>query len=182
MYLQGKISTNLAELNPYACASFYAVDRYIQYVKKMKAYLEQDDNTIILLDRYLSANIIHQGAKFETSEERHRFIKWVYEYECELLGLPKEDYTLVLMINPIASQRLLSERYGDDDNKKDIHESNLEYLTKCHDRLFETVGYINATELANWGTLVCNDADNNVYSIEHIHEMIYDLVKKNLVI
>lgn len=180
MYLRGEISSNLDELNPYACASFYAIDRYIQYIKKMKNYFERDDNTIILADRYLSANIIHQGAKFSTEDKRNKFIKWVYEYECGLLGLPKEDYTLILVLNPMTSQSLLSKRYGNDENKKDIHESNLEYLENCYNSLFDTIEYINKHNISKWGLLKCNDTNNNVYSKEHIHNMIYELVKNRI--
>lgn len=180
MYLHGEISTNLDELNPYACASFYAVDRYIQYIKKMKKYFEKDDNTIILSDRYLSANIIHQGSKFETAEERERFIKWVYEYECETLGLPKEDYTLLLLVNPEASQKLLSKRYDNDENKKDIHESDLKYLEKCYTRLYDSVEYIQKNGISDWETLKCSDENNNVYSKEHIHNLVYELVKNKI--
>lgn len=177
MYLNGEISSNLDELNPYACASFYAVDRYIQYIKKMKRYFEEDDNTIILSDRYLSANIIHQGSKIDSLNKRHKFIKWVYEYECGLLGLPKEDYTLILMLDPITSQKLLSCRYNNDENKKDIHESNLDYLAKCYYRLQDSVGYIRENGIADWDTLKCSDKYNNIYSKEHISNMIYELVK-----
>lgn len=177
MYLQGGISKDLNELNPYACSSFYAVDRYIQYIKKMKEYFEKDDNTVILSDRYLSANVIHQGSKIDSLNERHKFIKWVYEYECGLLGLPKEDYTLILMLDPITSQKLLSCRYNNDENKKDIHESNLDYLAKCYYRLQDSVGYIRENGIADWDTLKCSDKYNNIYSKEHISNMIYELVK-----
>ena len=84
------------------------------------------------------------------------------------------------MIEPKASQNLLSKRYDNDENKKDIHESNLEYLEKCYSELFESVGYINITGIANWGTMICSDENNNVYSIERIHEMVYGLAKEKL--
>lgn len=118
MYLHGEISKEPDELSPYACASFYAVDRYIQYIKHNKKYFERDDNTIILADRYISANIIHQGSRFNSKDERNKFIEWAYKYECELMDLPKEDYTLVLMVNPKASQILLSKRYNNNEDKK----------------------------------------------------------------
>ena len=72
MYLSGKLGNDPEALNPYMCSSFYAIDRAIQYVTKFKQYME-DDNAILISDRYLSANIIHQGAKIKDSEERHKF-------------------------------------------------------------------------------------------------------------
>ena len=65
MYLSGELGSDPETLNPYMCSAFYAVDRAIQYVKNIKAMMSEGDNVIVLADRYLSANIIHQGAKLK---------------------------------------------------------------------------------------------------------------------
>ena len=71
MYLSGELGNDPEALNPYMCSAFYAVDRAIQYVKSIKAMMSEGDNVIVLADRYLSANIIHQGAKLKEESERH---------------------------------------------------------------------------------------------------------------
>ena len=134
MYLNGEIGDNPSKLNPYMCASFYAVDRFINFEQKYKKIFEDNDNTIILSDRYLSANIIYQGEKIDSDDERYDFIRWCYEYECGLCGLPIEDATIVLTLPPEVSQKLLEKRYAGDTSKKDIHEKDVNYLNECYNR------------------------------------------------
>ena len=52
MYLEGKLGDDPTVLNPYMCGSLYAVDRFIQYVTDWKKYFDEDDNTVIVADRY----------------------------------------------------------------------------------------------------------------------------------
>ena len=57
MYLNGDFGT-AEEVGPYRASVFYAVDRYASS-KKMKKWL--DEGKIIVSNRYVSANIGHQG-------------------------------------------------------------------------------------------------------------------------
>ena len=181
MYLNGELGEDATVLNPYMCGSFYAVDRFIQYVTDWKKYFDEDDNTVIIADRYLSANIIHQGAKLDTREKIREYSKWCYEYECSLCGLPKEDMTIILTIKPEISQKLLLDRYNGNENKKDIHENNLEYLNKCYDRISSTIWDINNMELAEWVHIDCTDADGeSVKTREDIHKHIIGFVEQIL--
>ena len=181
MYLGGELGKDANLLNPYMCGSFYAVDRFIQYVTDWKKYFDEDDNTIILADRYLSANIIHQGGKLESRKERYKYAEWCYEYECGLCGLPKEDLTIILTIKPEISQKLMTNRYNGDETKKDIHEANLDYLKACYERLKITIDDIVDDEIANWIHLDCADkSGENVDTRENIHNNIVKIVNKLL--
>lgn len=173
MYLEGKLGDDPTVLNPYMCGSLYAVDRFIQYVTDWKKYFDEDDNTVIVADRYLSANIIHQGGKLETAEDRFRYASWCYSYECGLCGLPKEDMTIVLTIPPEISQKLMTGRYNGDETKKDIHEANVFYLKQCYDRLKRTIHDVNSNKIANWVHVDCIDSlGETVDTRENIHEKI----------
>lgn len=185
MYLGGKLGSDPEKINPYMCGTFYAVDRFIQYLMELHKYFEEDDNTIIISDRYLSANIIHQGGKIESRAERLQYIKWCYDYECNLCGLPKEDITIILTVSPVVSQRLMTKRYKGHEEKKDIHEANLEYLNKCHTRLMETIEDIGYNNIARWKHIDCTesklvnngeDLDTYIKSKEIIHELIMNIV------
>lgn len=181
MYLGGKLGSNAKELNPYMCGSFYAVDRFIQYVTDWKKYFDEDDNTVIIADRYLSANIIHQGGKLENRSERFNYAKWCYEFECEQCGLPREDATIILTITPELSQKLMTERYSGDESKKDIHEADLEYLKNCYGRLLITIEDIRYRVHKNWIHIACDDSENNkVDTRESIHKCICSYVDKIL--
>lgn len=161
MYLNGEIGDNPSKLNPYMCASFYAVDRFINFEQKYKKIFEDNDNTIIFSDRYLSANIIYHGEKIKDEIKRRNFIKWCYEYECGLCGLPIEDITIVLTLPPEVSQKLLEKRYAGDVSKKDIHEKDVNYLSECYDRIRNIIDYVNTISIndkrINWAHLDCCD-------------------------
>lgn len=187
MYLNGELGDNPELLNPYMCGSFYAVDRCIQYITDWKKYFDEDDNTIILADRYISANIIHQGGKIEDREARFKYTTWCYNYECNLCGLPKEDMTILLTVIPKVSQKLMTDRYKGDESKKDIHESNIKYLEDCYNRLLETKKDIVDNMIANWVHIDCteygnyindNDSEAFIQSKEYIHEKIMYYVNK----
>lgn len=178
MYLNGELGEDISKLNPYMCGAFYAVDRFVQYTTYLKQYFLRDNNTIILSDRYLSANIIHQGSKLTSAEEKHKYIRWCYDFECGLAGLPKEDITLVLAIPPLKSQELMTKRYNGDETKKDVHESNVDYLDKCYYELKDTLEYIETQDDIHWKMVNCLDSvTNSIKSIEEIAEIIYGEVK-----
>jgi len=179
MYLNGELGDDPTKLNPYMCGSFYAVDRFIQYVTNWHKYFEEDDNTVIIADRYLSANIIHQGGKIEDRNERYKYAAWCYNYECGHCGLPKEDLTIVLTVNPEISQKLMTKRYNGDETKKDIHEGNLKYLKDCYERLKLTVHDISTNNLASWINIDC-EKDGEIDTVENIHKKIMERVNKLL--
>ena len=183
IYLSGQLGTDASELNPYMCGSFYSIDRFIQYTKNLKPYFDEDDNTVIISDRYLSGNIIHQCGKLDNEDERIKYIDWCYDFECNLCGMPREDITICLSMLPEVSQKLLSDRYNGDESKKDIHECNVEYLTNCYNRLQSSIEYINSgkSKAQPWVSINCYDASRQkVYSRETIHNYIMSIVDKVL--
>lgn len=183
MYLNGELGENASELNPYMCGSFYAVDRFINYTKYFKKYFENESedgrDTIVISDRYLSANIIHQASKIADRKERRKYIRWCYEFECEEAGMPVEDLTLILTVPAEVSQKLMSKRYNGNEAKKDIHEKDVKYLSKCIDLLKEAVDYTQYITVnnkkVNWKLLDCSDGDS-IKPIEQISDEILDLV------
>lgn len=184
MYLGGKLGDDPELLNPYMCGSFYAVDRFIQYVTDWKKYFDEDDDTIIIADRYLSANIIHQGSKIKDRTDRYKYIKWCYDYECSLCGLPKEDLTIILTVEPEISQKLMTKRYNGNEEKKDIHEADIKYLNNCYNTLNETVDIIKHNNIADWVHIDCTeygpDDSMNIQSVDYIHEKIMFYINKLL--
>ena len=177
MYLSGELGNDPEKLNPYMCSSFYAVDRAIQCVKYINNLLA-DEDAIIIADRYLSANIIHQGAKIRDIEKRHKFYKWDYEYETCLLGIPKEDITIILSVPVQISQKLILARYSGDDTKRDIHESDIKYLNDCYEQANDAYEYLSSIGY-NWSLIHCETDDkSNIKSIEDIHNSIVNKLKE----
>lgn len=151
MYLGGEFSKNAEDVNAYASSSFYAVDRYASY----KLYWEKDylSDKLILASRYVSSNAIHQMVKLP-EEEWEGYLQWLIDYEHIKMNIPEADKVIFLDMPIEISQKLLSQRYNGDENKKDIHESNIEYLYKCRkSALF-------AAEKLNWYVITCSNGEN----------------------
>lgn len=126
--MRGDFSKNAADVNAYAASTFYAADRYASYkLCWEKNYLNGD---LILASRYVCSNAIHQMSKLPENEW-DGFLEWLEDYEYDKLGLPRPDRTIILDIPVELSQKRLSERYHGDESKKDIHESNIAYMTAC---------------------------------------------------
>ena len=166
MYLNGELADDASKINAYAASSFYAVDRYASY----KMFWEKNyiDGDVILASRYVSSNAIHQMAKLDESEW-DKYLEWLTDYEYDKLGLPRPDHVIFLDMPVEISQKLMTERYNGDESKKDIHESNIEYLKTCR----KTALY--AAEKCGWSIIPCSDGENPL-TIEHISEEIMKLI------
>ena len=151
MYLKGDFGDKPDDVNAFAASSFYAVDRYANFKRHWKS--EYEDDYIILADRYTTSNCVHQCSKLP-QEQWDSYIEWLYNYEFEMLGIPKPDLVVFLDMDPKISQKLMSSRYHGDENKKDIHEKDTSYLEKCRKAAFYSA------EKLDWKVVKCYDGDN----------------------
>ena len=166
MYLGGELGDTPDSVNAYAASSFYAVDRYASFVQDWREYYQQGG--LILTDRYTTSNAIHQGAKMD-DDGRVPFLKWLYEYEFDYLGLPRPDLVIFMDIAAdIAGGRLLK-RQSDTGTARDIHEKDSFYLKEC-----VKVGKL-AAELYNWQSVDCLSNGNELNENE-LHNIVYDIV------
>ncbi|NLZ48117.1 MAG: thymidylate kinase [Clostridiales bacterium] len=173
MYLNGSFGSDPNAVNPYVASSFYAVDRYASYVMKWKDFYEEGG--IILSDRYTTSNMVHQAAKIEDDQEKEKFLNWLWDYEFNLFGLPVPDAVVFLDVPAEYSRKLMEERLNKftGEDKKDIHESNIDFLQNS---------YNNAKKIAEkykWIRINCVK-NNTMYSIDEIHEKIYENLRKIL--
>ena len=168
MYLNGEFGDSPDAVNCYAASSFYAVDRYASY----KRYWQDDylSGTWIIADRYTTSNAVHQMSKLDR-DKWDGYLEWLYSYEYEMLELPKPDAVLFLSMPVEVSQALMKERYGGDEDKKDIHERAVEYLSKCR------ISAQYAAEHGGWMLLDCASG-GKLDTIEQVSENIYSLLTK----
>ena len=143
MYLAGEFGTDPESVNAYAASAFYAVDRYATY--KMDWGNDYNNGTIIVADRYVPSNLIHQASKIEDDAKKTEFIAWLDELEYDKLGLPRPDATIFLDMPTETAQKLMADRVNKIDNsdKKDIHERNIEYLKKSYNNAKDVAGRLN---------------------------------------
>ncbi len=170
MYLGGEFGSNPNDVNPYTASAFYAVDR----VGSIKAlWAEKLERTeVVIADRYVTSNMVHQASKIEDKEEKENFLNWVYDFEYNKLELPKPDLVIFLDMPVKYAMELMASRPNKitSESRKDIHESDETYLTKS---------YNNAVSVADkygWHKVSCVES-GKVRSIEDISGEIFETVK-----
>lgn len=133
MYLSGKLGDNADDVNPYAASALFAVDRFCSYKTSWEKYLKE--GKIIIADRYVTSNFIHQAAKIKDISEKDKFLSFQADFEYERIGLPKPDKVIFLDVPPEVSAFLMRERENKftHEKEKDIHEKDLSYIKKSYE-------------------------------------------------
>ena len=170
MYLGGEFSHDPNAVNAYTASAFFAVDRAASYIKNWKA--DYDSGTVIIADRYTTANAIHQLSKIDDEAEKGKFADWLYDFEFGKLGIPSPDLTLFLEIPVDISLGLIKARSEETGRVIDIHE-NAEHLTRAY-----SAALFSADRLG-WTTVHCSE-NGGMRTREAIAEEIYGLVKSVL--
>ena len=170
MYLRGDFGKKPEDVNAYAASAFYAVDRYANFKMKWKDNYDKGD--IIISDRYTTSNAYHQATKI-SKEDRAEFFYWLEDFEYGLMGIPEPDAVIFLDMPIEISQRMMSKRYEGDESKKDIHESNLDYLYKCRDAA------LDAAREMGWFVVQCSDG-NEPRTIDDIGNEIFSIVTREV--
>lgn len=163
MYLGGEFGSSPSDVNAYAASSFYAVDRYASYKKVWGKWYEEGG--LVVSDRYTTSNAVHQASK-ETGEKQKEFLKWLYDFEYNQLGLPHPDLIIYLDVPTDFTEAMMRRREADTNTSADIHEKDLEYLATCR-----RTGRA-AAEYYGWTVIQCVK-DGAMRSIEDIHEELY---------
>lgn len=172
MYLSGQFGENPDDVNAYAASSFFAADRFASYRTKWKSdYLNK--NKIIIADRYVSSNMIHQASKLETEEEKNKFLNWLSELEYDIYGIPRPDITFFLDMPVECAELLMKERKNkfSGEEQKDIHESNRDYLEKSYNNA------CHAAKSLGWHRIDCT-RNGKIRTIVEINDELYRDVKK----
>ena len=163
MYLGGEFGTKPTDVNAYAASVFYAVDRYASYKKVWEDWYK--NGGLIVSDRYTTSNAVHQTSK-EPPEKQAEFLKWLYEFEYDRLGLPRPDLTIYLDVPTDFTEKMMRKREADTNTSADIHEQDMGYLATCR-----RTGKA-AAEYYGWTVISCVQ-DGQMRTIEDIHEEIY---------
>ena len=168
MYLGGDFGTRPEDVNAYASSTFHAADRIGSYLMDWRGDYEQ--GKFILCDRYTTSNAVHQAGKLG-GEDRDRYLDWLFDYEYNLLGLPKPDFVFFLNVPTDVSKKLMENRNNKitGQQEKDIHENNTEYLEKSYNNA------LYVAKKCGWNVIECVK-DGKLRSVEDINNEIYNLV------
>ena len=168
-YLSGKFAEENGKAGAYTASSFYAVDRYISY----KTDWEKDYQgaKTIIAARYTSSNAIYQMTKLDRAQW-DEYLSWLEDYEYDKFGIPRPDKVVFLDMPIEVSQKLLSSRYGGNEEKKDIHERNVDFLKACREAALYTA------KKKGWFILPCSDGENP-FTPERINEQLSAMILDN---
>lgn len=172
-YLNGKYGT-ADDVGPYRGSIFFAVDRYDASFDMRKAL---DDGKIVLCNRYVTANMAHQGGKIADEQERLKYFEWLKDLEYRLFGIPQPDINIFLRVPPEIALELVDKKGQREyigDKKRDMHEEDLE-----HQRNAEKVYMQLANLLPNSFMVECAP-DGKLMLPEEVHEKIWEVVKNQL--
>ncbi|MEK9166000.1 MAG: hypothetical protein AAB525_04065, partial [Patescibacteria group bacterium] len=164
-FLNGEFG-KIDAVDPHLASVLYAFDRW-QARNKINHWLKE--NKIVILNRYATSNVIHQTIKIKEKKQR-QFINWLNKMEYEILKLPKPDLVLYLYLPYKLSYALITKR----DNKKDIHEADLDHLKTA-----AAQGLKLAKSQQNWRLIRCNDGEK-ILSKEEIAEKIWKIISSNV--
>lgn len=170
MYLGGEFGGEKS-MDAYQASALYAVDRLCTYQKDLKQFYE--DGGIILFDRYVESNMLHQAGKIEDREEVNKFLDWLERLEFGDLKLPRPNRVVFLDVPVEVSIKLAHERPNLKSNtKKDIHEENPEHIH----RAYNSGKYVS--QKYGWDVIQCTE-DGKMKSIEAISDLIWEKVSQD---
>ena len=172
-YLNGDYGA-AQEVGPYRAAIFYAADRYDASFK-IKKWLRQ--GKIVLANRYVAANMAHQGGKINNAQKRQTYFKWLDNLEYGIFSIPRPDINLILKVPAAIAQKLATNKDSQKrkkiyQKKKDIHEHDLRHLQKAE----KVYGEI-AKKFPNFRLIVCAH-NGQIMPKEKIRELVWREVKK----
>ena len=168
MYLAGEFGKKPGDVNAFAASVFYAADRYASFKSAWGEYY--NNGGTVIAGRYTTSNAVHQASKLPENEWED-FLSWLYDFEYNKIAIPKPDKVIFLDMPIEVSQKLLTKRYEGDNSKKDIHESDTEYLDRCRKAALFTAKF------SGWETIPCAE-NGEARSIEDISKDVLNSVLK----
>ena len=167
MYLNGAFGAHADDVNAKAASTFFALDRYVSYKTRWEADYLSD--RVIVADRYVTSNMIHQASKLDTIEEKEAFIDWLTDFEYGIYKLPAPSKVVFLDMPPKYAAELTKTRANKSTGEmvQDIHESDRAYIQKS---------YENALWVAKrygWHIISCVK-DGCIRTIDDISDEVYN--------
>lgn len=169
-YLAGEFGES-AKLNPYLASILYAGDRF-ESMGQIKEWL--NEGKIVVCDRYVGDNFLHQGSKIKDKAKREEFFNWLAELEYSVYVACESHQTFYLDVPLEISPKLLEEKNTKErkdytGGKKDGHE-NENHLREVREITDSLVSRFC------WTRIPCFQ-EGRLLSREKIADIIWSLVK-----
>ena len=157
-YFKGCTTT----ISPYIASLYYTADRAYNKQSIVDAINQYD---YVILDRYVYSNLVYQGGKLKSIEEKEKFYDFMEKLEFEMLSLPKPDQIIFLHMPTDCALKL---RYGREE-KADENEKNVEYLRMCEKN------YLDLCERYHFERIACEE-NGRIKTIEEIHNLVCEKI------
>ena len=158
--------------DPRIVSTIYAADRF-----ESKPQLEEwlSEGKIVVLDRYVSANMMHQGAKIKDEQTLKYFLEWIDKIEHEIFKVPRPDVIFYFDIPFEVRAKLKADAIaeGKHTGKTDVAEADQEHQHLAEERARQIVSLLN-----NWNKIECCTSDGEMRTREDIHDEVYKLVSE----
>jgi dTMP kinase len=164
--LDGKRGDFLS-LDPQITSLVYAADRF-ESSKQIRQWLEEGAD--VVADRYVSANMLHQGSKIDDEETRAEFFKWLDHTEHSVFEIPRPDIIVYLDAPYEARKKMMEEDVTRgaldmvevDEGYQTAHEKSAEHLNRIVD---------------SWHHILCAH-EEGMRTREDIHEDVYKKISE----
>ncbi len=166
-YLAGEFGA-AGDVGPKIASTFFAVDRW-KAADDIRDWLE--DGAHVVLDRYVAANMGHQGGKIDDREERLAYFRWLFDLEHGEFGIPKPDLNIILHVPAARSDGLMDDR----GRTRDIHENDPEHL-RAAERVYLEIADIFPDEFM----LIECMKGGKLMSRSEIHGLVWSAVMRAL--
>ncbi len=163
-------------LDPKIASTLYAADRF-ESKRRIEAWLAS--GYVVIADRYVSSNQIHQGGKIGNKKKRKEFLEWLDAMEYGVFKIPRPDAIIYLSL-PVKMSLLLlkkSKKLGDKkkrylNGKKDVVEHSIRYLENSRKSALAIIRRGNT-----WKEIICNKGDA-LLSKEAVHGLVWKEVER----
>jgi len=169
-YLNGKYG-DAKSVGPYRASIFYACDRYDASFK-IRKYLSE--GKIVISNRYVTANMGHQGGKIQDAKERKKYFAWLSNLEYGIFEIPKPDLNIILHVDAAVAQKLVDNKAqrGYTKKKRDLHEKDLKHLRDAEKVYLEI-----AKTMKNFKLISCTEK-KCIMGKDIISELVWNETKK----
>jgi len=174
-FLRGEMGDFIA-YDPHVASVLYAADRF-ESSEKIKDWLEK--GFIVICDRYVSANQIHQGGKIHDSAKRTSFLRWLDKMEYGIFKISKPDIVVYLNVAIEISEKLLDKRIKQQSalgkvSKRDLAEENKQHLVESRASALKLIQNSN-----KWAKIECAP-EGDLLPRDVIRDLIIARIKRTL--
>ena len=153
---------SFANTDPLAGSLLYSADRR-QDLPRLRELMEKYD--ILIFDRYVEANVVHQGGKIKDDAAKLRFAETIMHIEYDLLELPRPDVTFYLDAPLEVSMDRAHKRAEEKGETPDTVELDLQYVSNSY-----TAGHFFAREF-KW-EVISTSSEGTFLSPDKIHQKV----------